>query len=262
MLNKTDRTRIINQLIPFGCNTSETEIYIQSLQMGPASVQDIARKLKRNRVTVHSAIEQLIEKGLLFETRQGRKRLIVAEEPSILFRLLQKKKNELKLMEANLNYVTQILETVQAEDKGRPTIKLYEGLDGFKKMLEESLDNKSNKVYVFTYVDTFSKLIGADYLEDYFGRRAQKNITTQLIFPPCSFAKKVNQKATEYKIEVRLLPPELAWKSGFFSWDNKVALMSYTEGKLTCTIIENRDIAYFFQKVLLEIIWHQAKAIV
>ena len=217
--------------------------------------------MKQNRVTVHSAIEQLIDKGFLYETRKGKRRLIVAESPSALHQLLQKKENDLDLLRSNMDYAAELLSCIQQHDRSMPTVKFYEGVDGFKRMLEDSLTTKKGKVYVFTYVDLFSKLLDPDYLENYFKRRAKKGIHTQLIFPPCPFANRVDAKSELYKIQVRLLPEEHEWKSGFFSWDDTVAIMSYTEGKLTCTFIDNADIAHFFQHVMFCLCWKQAKPI-
>ncbi len=258
MLTKADSHQISEQLKLLGCNERESTIYLQCLQMGPASVQQIAHKLKQNRVTVHSAVQQQLAKGLLFETRKGKRRLIVAEEPVSLLRLFQRHANEWNTMRGNLEYVVQLLNSLQTIDHSIPTVKLYEEVDGFKRMIEETLQSRG-EVLVFTYVDLFSKLIGADYLEDYFWRRAAKGIHTRLIFPPCPFAERVNRKAKEYKIQVRLLPKTYVWQSGIFSWNDCLALMSYTEQKLTCTIIENRDIASFYRTIIFELIWQQAE---
>ncbi|KKU80593.1 MAG: Transcriptional regulator, TrmB [Candidatus Peregrinibacteria bacterium GW2011_GWA2_47_7] len=258
MLTETDILRITSLFKQFGCNQREAEIYIHSLKNGPSTVQEIAHRLKCNRITVHSAIEQLIKKGLFYETRKGKRRLLAAGKPDSLNHLLQQKENELKLVKTNLDYVTELLSSVQSPDSSRPVVKFYEGTDGFKKMLEETLDAKSG-VLVFTYVDLFSKLVGQDYLENYFKRRSAKNIYTKLIFPPCHFANRVHDKAKEYKIEVRLLPEGLEWKAGIFSWNNWIAIKSFTEGKITCTLIENVDIAYFYQNVIFPLCWEQAK---
>lgn len=260
MLQVADLFRIQSQLEQFGCTEREVKIYVKCLQMGSASVQEISRKLKQNRVTVHSAIEQLIEKGFATESRKGKRRLIVAEEPDILYKIIQRKKNELTLIEANVDYAVKLLQSVRSEEIGRPTVKLYEGVDGFKRMLEETLTAK-NDVLVFTYVDLFSKLLGIEYLEDYFVRRAAKGIHTRLIFPPCEFAERVNKKAKQYKIQIRLMPKSLKWRSGFFAWNNCVSLKSFTEGRLTATIIENQDIAHFMRNVVFELIWNIAEPI-
>lgn len=257
MIKTSDLYRITEQLKTFGCNSREAAIYVQCLQMGPSSVQEIARKLRQNRVTVHSAVEQLLLKGLLFETRRGKRRLIAAEEPVALLRLLRKKESELQSTRANLEHVIQLLSSLQAREQSVPTVKFYEEAEGFRHMLEETLSAKG-EVLVFSYVPLFSTLVGMDYLLDYFRRRAAKGISTRLLFPPCSFADAVHAKAKEYKIQVRLLPPTLIWQSGMFSWNDSLALMSYTQQRLTCTIIENRDIAHFYRQIIFELCWKQA----
>ncbi len=66
------------------------------------------------------------------------------------------------------------------------------------------------------------------------------------------------KKSDEYRIRVRLMPEELSWQAGIFSWNNSIAIQSFTEGKLTCTILENADIADFYRRVLFELAWQQA----
>lgn len=258
MLTQADISRITNQLTAFDCNPREAAIYAQCLQMGPSSVQEIARKLGYNRVTVHSAVEQLMQKGFLCETRKGKKRLIVAESPSVFSRILQRRANELKEMEGSLEQIVDFFRSVQGPKGSVPTVKFYEEVEGFKRMLEETLKARE-EVLVFTYVDLFSKLIGPDYLEDYFVRRAAKGISTRLIFPPCPFSRRVNKKSKQYRIQVRELPEELVWRSGIFSWNDCIALMSFTQSKITCTIVENEDITNFYRKVIFELIWKLAK---
>lgn len=246
-----------DQLRVLRCNPREAALYLKSLQMGPASVQELARALRRNRVTVHSEVEQLLEKGLLFETRRGRRRLIVAEEPVGLLRLLQKQENEFQIQRRTIEQLIPALTSLQAIDVGFPSVKFYEGAEGFRRMLEETLSARG-EVLVFSYVPLFSDLVGTDYLLRYFRRRSAKGIHTRLIFPPCRFAEVVHVKAKEFKIQVRLLPPTLHWKSGIFVWNDCLAIMSYTAEKLTCTIIENRDIAYFYRNIIFELCWDQA----
>jgi DNA-binding transcriptional regulator YhcF (GntR family) len=228
--------------------------------MGPTTVQQLATQMRQNRVTVHSAVEQMIAKGLLFETRRGKRRFIVAEEPRGLLRLFQRKENEMHVMRGNLEHVVQLLQSVQSVDQSIPTVKFYEGSDGFKRMLEETLTARG-EVLVFSYVDLFSKLVGVDYLKNYLKRRGQKGIHTRLIFPQCAFADFVIKTGKEYKNTVRMLPATMQWQSGIFSWNDSIAIMSYTEQKITCTIIENRDIAHFYRTIIFELCWREATSL-
>ncbi len=257
MLSDSETSQLVRQLSQFGCNDREARIYLESLQAGPATIQQLATRLKYNRVTVHSAVSQLLEKGILFESRKGKKRLIVAEQPAVFGRLVQRRENELKVMKESIRDLSEFLTQVKVSDSSVPAVKIYEEVDGFKRMLEETLEAKG-EVLVFTYVDLFSKLVNPDYLEDYFRRRADRGIHTRLIFPPCPFARRVNQKRERYRIQVRLLPSNYVWSSGIFSWNNSIAVKSFTKKKITCTIIENADIAHFWRNVVFDLTWKQA----
>jgi sugar-specific transcriptional regulator TrmB len=258
MLTKTDVNRITEQFRYFGCNPRETKIYLQCLHLGPSSVLDIERSTRGNRVTVHNYVDQLLEKGLLYETRKGKRRLIVAEEPSVLSQLIQKKENEMTLARKNMEYVTKLLTTVHTPDHSIPTVRFYEGVEGFKRMLEESL-TADRELLIFQYVETFAKLIGYEYLDHYLQRRAKKGIHTRLVMPGGTWTNHLIKTAKEYKNDVRVLTAAAPWKSGFFLWRDVVSLLSFTEGKLTCTIIENKDIADFFRTIIFELAWKEAK---
>ena len=258
MLNEQELFRVQSHLKHFDCSNREVEIYLQSLKLGPSSIQEIAISLNMNRVTVHSAVEQLIKKGLLSETRKGKRRLILAEEPKALKQIVQTKLNKLKQMEGNLDYLMEILSKVQTEDAARPTVKFYKGVDGLKKMLEETLES-TGEVLLFSYVQLLADAVDPDYLEDYVKRRAEKGIETRLIFPKCPYGDRLNKKDKEYKITIRVLPDKYKWSAGFFSWNNKVAFLSYTEGKRTVTVIESKDIAVFVRNIIFEIAWDSAK---
>ena len=258
MLTNADISRVSSLLKQLDCNERESETYLYCLGLGPASVQQIARGLKQNRLTIHSVIEQLIEKGFLYESRKGKRRLIVAKQPDVLLDIIQRKQNELGLMMANAEHIVPLLNLIHPKGESVPAVKFYENTDGLKTMLEETLTAKG-EVLVFSNVQLLANLLDPVYLEVYLRRRAAKNIYTRLIFPPCDFANRVSPKAEQYKMEIRLVPESYYWKSGIFLWNDSLALLSYTKEKITCTIVDNADIAELFRSVMFDLCWKQAK---
>ena len=135
MLKKSTKKELLDSLRLFNCTDLEAEIYLESYQSGPASVQELARKLECNRVTVHSAIEQLINQGFLFETKKGKKRLIVAESPTNFERLVEARKKELFDLEQGFQRLNDVLSAVMPPDGHLPAIEFYEDSSGFKRLL-------------------------------------------------------------------------------------------------------------------------------
>jgi len=257
MLSTSQRAEIISILRLFECNQREANIYVKALEMGPSTVQELASALRQNRITVHSAVRQLIEKGFVFESRRGKRRLLVAEEPVVLHTLVQRRETDLHVIKNNIGELVRLLSSVRRSESTVPAIRFYEGRDGFKRMLEETLEARG-EIFVITYVDLFASAISPAYLEEYFRRRTKLNIHTKLIYPPSKFGERVKSRAKEYKIEMRTLPSEFRWRAGVFSWNDCVGIQSLTENRLTCTIIENRDIAQFWRDVAFPIIWRSA----
>lgn len=255
-----EKKKIVKMMSHFDCTEREGLIYLHCLKTGISTVSDVAKDLGINRITVHSAVEQLLKKGFLYETRKGKKRFIGAEDPEIFHTVFNQKKAEMDVLHASILESKQIFENIESHGHDRPGVKFYEGVGGFKKMLEETLEAKGT-LRLILYVDMFSKIVTTEYFENYFLRRAEKDIMTKVIYSPCEFATHVNKQAEKYKLDVRILPPEFHWKAGVFSWNDKVAMLSLSENQLTCTIIENKDIADFYQNILFEFIFARADRI-
>ena len=258
MISPAQRVETVRALALFGCNPRESAIYLKLLELGPTSVQELARALKQNRITVHSAVEQLVAKGFIYESRRGRRRIIGAEEPVVLSSIVSRREQELTILRDNVGDLIRLLSTVRRPESSAPTVKLYEGKEGFKRMLEETLEARDG-VSVITYVDLFAHWLTPAYLEEYFRRRAKRGIHTRLIYPPSKFGERVNRRAREYRIEIHTLPPELEWRAGVFSWNDSLGIQSLTENRLTCTIIENRDIAHFWRTVVFPLLWRATR---
>ena len=62
-----------SQLEEFGLNTKEAKIYLASLQLGPSTVQDIAKQAGVHRVSTHDILQSLIDKNLIEQTSRGKK---------------------------------------------------------------------------------------------------------------------------------------------------------------------------------------------
>lgn len=259
MLGLTDKLRVINFLKYFGCSSQEVVAYLEALKMETISVQELARRLKRNRITVHYTVQQLIKKGFLFETRKGKRHMIAAENPEVLSRMIDQRYNELKSLESCVGHVTQVLANLQSSKHVITLVRVYEESEGIKKMLEEMLDSKG-EILTFTNI-ALSKILGEEYVENYFARRAAHNIHTRIIYPPDEFVGKLQEKSTKYKIDVRTFPQDIRSESGFYVWNNKVALHSLKEEKRSCTIIENHDIANFFRNNIFNHFWEEAQTL-
>lgn len=256
MLNSTEYIRLMSFLKRFDCNNREAAAYIECLQMGTGSVQEIARRLNSNRVTIHTTIEQLIKKGLLFETRKGKKRLIAAESPEVLYRILQRKSNEIKLIEKDLDSVAKMLYSIQSHDQNSSSVRLYEGESDFKKVLEETLQSNNN-LCIITTDELFGAGIRMSYLQDYYKRLAENEIHSKIIASP-KFTKAFAEHQAKYFLQIRSFTPLDQFNVGCYMWNDRVALISFKEDRLSATIIQNQEMSFFFRNFIFENLWKLA----
>lgn len=258
MINAAEYIRLIAFLKRFDCNNREAATYIECLQMGMASVQEIAHRLNSNRITVHSTIEQLIKKGLLFETRKGKKRFVVAESPDVLYRILQRKSNELKLIENDLGSITKLLNSIQSQDRNFWNIRVYKGVEDFKKILEEMV-NAKNELCIFTCRELFADNINVTYLRDYYKRLAENRVHSRIISVPGQYVSIFKEHQIKYQLQIRTLQLPSQCMAGFYLWNDNIAIKSFKDDRIVCTIIRNKDISFFFRNVIFESLWNLAR---
>jgi len=260
MITATDKLRIVAFLKRFGCNRSESLVYIETLISGTTAVQELSRKLKQNRISVYYSVQQLIGKGFLFEIRKGKRRFIAAENPDILMRIVGRRHTELDALEKDVGYISGLLNSIPTVKHEKTVVKLYEETEGFKRMLEESLQTK-NEILIFSNTTAFSKMIGEEHYENYFARKAALGTPSRIIYSPCAFAEMINSKMKQYRIDLRILKQDQVSDSGFYLWDDTVSIQSLKENKRSCTMIENKDIADFFRENIFNHFWKEAKPI-
>jgi len=260
MISNPDQLRINAFLKRFGCNRSECLTYIEALKTGTTTVQELSRILKRNRISVYYNVQQLIEKGLLFEVRKGKRAFISAANSDIFQNIIEKRYTELKSLQTDVEYITKLLNTIPIIKSDTTVVKLYEETVGFKKMLEESLQAE-NEIVVFSNSPVFWIMLGEEYYEQYFAKKAALGISSRVILPPCAFANKLNEKKEQYKIDLRILQQNQESESEFYLWNNTLAIKSLKEDKRSCTIIENIGIAQFFRDNIFGPFWENAKPI-
>ena len=245
---------LLAQLKTLGCSEREARIYLEILLRGGGSIQSISQRMRENRVTTHSAIERLLEKGYLSETREGRRRRIIAEPPQQFQRVLERQQLELQQKDESVRSLIQNLSKIPRSLSGEPTVRIYRGTTGLKRLLEETL-TAQRELRVIIDIGQFVSLLSKEYLLSYYRERARRGISSRLIWPKHPFLKELGPKRRGLKMDVRINKASDDWKVGLFCWDDKIGIKSLAEGFLTCTILQSEEIANFYKTVIFDALW-------
>jgi len=135
---------LMNELKHLGLGDKEASVYLASLELGPASVQDIAHKSKINRATTYVMIEALSGRGLLSTFVKGKKRFYAPENPDRLVSILRMQQKELEEKQQEFEKTLPMLLALYNAEGAKPQIRYLEGPEGLKTMRQtfEKLDGE------------------------------------------------------------------------------------------------------------------------
>jgi len=137
-------------LIDYGLSDIETDLYLGLLETGPTTILEIAKHTGIKRSTVHLNVENLIQKGLVSQTRHGVRRRIVAEAPEKLGFILEQKKWRIKELESKLPDIVKKIHKKIPETKkeSKVGVRYYEGEIGVRSIYQEILKSDKLRSYV------------------------------------------------------------------------------------------------------------------
>lgn len=128
-----------SQLFEFGLSEKEASVYLAMLELGPSSVQDIAKKAGVNRATTYVMLESLKRRGLMSSVDRGKKTMFAAESPEHLLSTVTLEVRSVEEKKARLAAsMPQFMALFNAiEDK--PRVRYFEGEEGIRACREAQI---------------------------------------------------------------------------------------------------------------------------
>ncbi len=225
-----------------GFTDSEAKIYLISLEMGPSSVQDIARKAKVSRVTTYAVIESLAERGLMSQVQKGKKTNYTAESPERLISFVQ---SRMKEMESTLKEVETGIQDLRLLQRGeKPVVKLFEGEEGVKAIAGDIASSDCDVIYEIANIEAvkniFPDWVGLKELREELNRKKVKTKGIYLSKP-------------EFTIrpftDAHLLPQGYDFSGDIAVYGNKIAMYTF-KGKLISVLIESAELAQTLRELM------------
>lgn len=231
-------------------NPKEAATLLAILEIGPASISDIAKRAKIKRPTVYYLIEELIKKGLVLKVPAGKRVFYKANEPKRILSLLDQKKQ-------SFEKILPQLESLFLTKPNQPKVRFYEGKEGLKNIYEEMLNTHKNVYTIFSFDDFLTVFTEKDN-EHFF--QILKNAGGQLydLIKSTPLAKKSVKSETYRKgiAKIKFLPETFKVSIDQMVTGNKVAMLAFKS--LAGVIIEDQDIADS-QKEFIKYIWQTLK---
>lgn len=228
---------MLKTLEKLGLTDKEAKVYLANLELGPAKIQDVAKKSKIKRTTVYVIIDSLMQKGLISFYQSKKTKKFVAEEPYKLSLLLKEKQDVLKKI------MPQLEALVKKDKTERPEVRFYQGREGCLTILEETLEKASSEIFYLGSIDDIYKIITKDYdYAHYIPTRIAKKIKFKALLFQDEGSLKLKANEKKHLREIKFLPKTYFFSSSMFIFQDKIALIS-SEKELVGIVIKSQDLA-------------------
>lgn len=207
-----------------GLSDKEARAYLTGLQLGPATVQQLAQESDLKRTTVYEIIKGLQAKNLINISQRGKRKLYIMEEPDNV-RLF------LKQQEKILQQIMPELEALKNQNARKPAVRIFEGKKGLEKIYNDMI-KKPGEILALAAPKNLISPGMLDFLrDDWEPRRIAGGIKMR----------RINMNLTgedkwDYRIrpvpkeleEIRYLPiDDYPFTIGIYIYRKKVAFVSY-----------------------------------
>lgn len=243
------------RLLELGLSDKEASVYLAMLELGPASVQDIAKKSGVNRTTSYLTIEALRKRGLTSSAQRGAKTLYTAESPSRLAAVLNRERQEIeekkRKLEESIPYFLALYNAIE----GKPQVRFFEGEEGIG-AVRELMQRSRGEFLSFTAVDEGTLRLSE--IDEPQRHRMARRVGGRLIY---SLKPGIRPPRTELGTwDVRELPYGTSPFTGEIDIaENKVAAY-VARGKIMAFVVENKEMADLF-RALFNAAWRVAKPV-
>ncbi len=235
----------------FGFSENEANVYLTSLEMGPSSVQDLAKRAKVSRVTTYAVIGTLTKRGLMSTVEKNKKKLFIAESPERLISFVNARVNE---MEGALKEVEASMHELKLIQRGeKPVVKMFEGPEALKAIQDDLLKTNPNQFDEIGNLDDIRRLYKPEDRSEFFDEMRRRDPEKRVLF----VSKERVPVPRSPKEHIVTLSDDFDFHGDLLIYNNKIAL-STLSGKQIAILIESEAIADTL-RALFDLAWKPRK---
>lgn len=244
-----------NQILTnFGLSEKEAHIYEILLKTGPITILALTKKAPYKRSDLYNILASLIAWGLLEIVEQNKKKMYLAVHPSKLEDMSLDQEREVQRNKKMLGDILPELTSLYHIGHNKPGIRYFEGKDGFKEALYDTL-TAVESIYTFSNteaVEQYMNDINKMYKKERERRGLHKKI---LMLDTPGNRERVNHSTPSKYTEIRFMPKKVfPFQTAMQIYNNKISYFTLRNDNLISVIIEDPDI-YTMHRAFFEYFW-------
>jgi sugar-specific transcriptional regulator TrmB len=243
-------------LTDIGLTLTEAKIYIAGRALKTVTVQSLAQKTKVKRPTIYHAINSLLEKGLVTESKRGNKAHFTMSPPENIRGLIEEQRSAVDKKSQQLDAALPLLMMQSLHDSvDALSVVQYHGIDGMKTVMDIAFHCKSKHWDVIAPYKNFLRDYDAEYAQKYLRARKYHGITSRTLWEEGMRTDRGPTPEERRERNPRLMPWTMhgKFKSMMILFDDKIAIFTSLEHG-SAILISSQEIHSFFH-TLFEGIW-------
>lgn len=243
----------MNCLLQLGCNEKHIRFYKATLDLGAASLMEIAKKARLQRSTAYLLASELVEKGLVVEDHKTYKKQFVAAEPGVLLHKLEARQRQLRRSAIAFKEVLPELRAAHQVTATRPRVRTFEGKAGLVAVWKDILAAQQ-EILLWTNQQAERRVFGNTHAQ-FVSERVKKNIPIRVLAVANDDGRALFAGDGQLLRETRLLPEKVQFTCETYIYGNKIAVLDIGKD-IFGVITENEQIASS-QRAIFESMWMQ-----
>lgn len=239
-------------LMAVGFSQNEAWLYLTLLELGPATVWQIAKKSGIKRPTCYLVLEELAFKGLASSVNDGKRTIYSVSSPKQLNLRIERQ-------QARFQSALPQLTALASHSPQKPIVRLYEGIEGVMEAYNLSLNQpKGGEILIYGTAEV--KKSYGNFIHEYIAARCKKGIRARGILPDNQYNREI-LKTDEANLRVTRFFPED--KFGIHTeiniFEDTIAYIAHSEATPFATVIENQTLAEE-EKQRFNLLWDLASS--
>lgn len=168
-----------------GFEEKEARVYRAALEMGEASVQEVAKHAGLKRTTAYYVLESLKRRGAVHLVRRGAREYVAAAEPRDVLRFVREGVDDFA---AALPEV----ESLKLSRYAKPGVHFFSGPSGFKELWARILAMSPKEFQIITTAEHFIDFVPESYIiKEIIGTKRKKGIKSRQLITDTPAARKI-----------------------------------------------------------------------
>ncbi|MEK7083832.1 MAG: helix-turn-helix domain-containing protein [Patescibacteria group bacterium] len=259
MAKQTQKNRVMETLEKLGLGENEAVLYTLMIKHPKSTVQELQTRSPFPRTMLYYVLRQLEQRGLVTSVKEEWRTVYIAENPERLYDILATREREFAEESQSVRELIPELKNKYRLAGNRPDMRIFEGIEEYKKALEDIIISKPDVVRAYSDLSG-KKKPGLEVRESHEHKRIGKKIIKKVLFVGTDMARgEIKRRSYDNYTQFRAAQEQLSGLGVDFQlYNGKILYTTYDDREPIALLVEDKTL-YAMQCGLFDMLWAKAQ---